>query len=74
MDKEPDGLQSMGSQRVGHDWLTNSLFQEEFPKIQWGLVWAIYDIASFYRCENRLNVLHSLWRVTDDAEKGQSHM
>ena len=22
--KEPDGLQSMGSQRVGHDWETNT--------------------------------------------------
>ena len=24
--KEPGGLQSMGSQRIGHDWVTNTLF------------------------------------------------
>ena len=25
LDKEPDGLQSMGSQRVGHDWVTKNV-------------------------------------------------
>ena len=24
--EEPGGLQSMGSQRVGHDWVTNTLY------------------------------------------------
>ena len=27
--EEPDGLQSMGSQRVGHDWATNTLLSLE---------------------------------------------
>ena len=30
MDWEPGGLQSMGLQRVGHDWVTNTFtFKEE---------------------------------------------
>ena len=28
--EEPGGLQSMGSQRVGHDWLTNTFFRNNF--------------------------------------------
>ena len=31
--EEPGGLQSMGSQRVGHDWATNSFFLHLFFRL-----------------------------------------
>ena len=32
--EEPGGLQSMGSQRVRHDWVTNTLKTEEEKPVQ----------------------------------------
>ena len=31
--EKPGGLQSMGSQRVGHDWLTNTHTHTDFPEV-----------------------------------------
>ena len=31
--QEPGGLQSMGSQRVGHDWVTNTYFNRYYPGV-----------------------------------------
>ena len=31
--EEPEGLQSMGSQRVGHDWVTNTFSLTFFPHL-----------------------------------------
>ena len=40
--EEPGGLQSMGSQRVGHDWVTNTFtftpFSRQFSSICWKMV------------------------------------
>ena len=33
--EEPDGLQSMGLQRVGHDWATNTNTTQTNLQIQW---------------------------------------
>ena len=40
--EEPDGLQSMGLQRVGHDWVTkhSTLQSLTFPVLSW-LLWAL---------------------------------
>ena len=32
--EEPGGLQSMGSQRVGHDWATNTLSLSKHQKLE----------------------------------------
>ena len=31
--EEPDGLQSMGSQRARHDWVTNAFIEENVVKV-----------------------------------------
>ena len=52
--EEPGGLQSIGSQRVGHDWVTNtSAFNGSYPKDvrQW-----IFFIESYY-------ILCRIWQL-----------
>ena len=45
--KEPGRLQSMGSQRVGHDWATNITTNNYLAKV-WGLLFKILKISPLY--------------------------
>ena len=46
--EEPGGLQSMGSQRAGHDWVTNTHFTAAFRPKQSHLAAWITDTAEMY--------------------------
>ena len=39
--EEPDGLQSMGSQRVGHDWATNTQCVTHSPLFCWVFIFVL---------------------------------
>ena len=47
--EEPSGLPSMGSQRVGHDWMTNTHTVSSYPLHSWRN-WRNLSLASFLLC------------------------
>ena len=51
--EEPHGLQSMGSQRVGHDWVTNSDVQG-IRSSPVGVKWATFSQNPLWFCINSL--------------------
>ena len=64
--EETGRLQSMGSQRVGHDWVTSlslSLFPHLFPMKWWGqMPW-----SSFSECWALSQLFHSLFHFHQEA-------
>ena len=72
--EEPGGLQSMGSQRVGHDWATSLHFNRS-RKMTYAIVWLIswhfrifYTKQKFYLKEqliDKISFLYfNIWQVS----------
>ena len=65
--KEPGGLQSMGSQRVGHDWETNTFHEQERRERREGGMLKIYLV-----CGGRGLALSKIKPVVLNRERGAS--
>ena len=47
--EEPGGLQSRGSQRVGHDWATNTF--TFLTSVNWECLYVVYSFKDYNVCE-----------------------
>ena len=56
--EEPVGLQSMGSQRVRHNWATNTFYMAQVYKSVWqfGICCLCQKYALLHKCLNRHNL------------------
>ena len=62
--EEPDRLQSMGSQRVGHDWVTSLWWAQICETVAWG--WSFYVMYCFYE------IYFLMWPVDSCTQEGKS--
>ena len=69
--EEPDGLQSTGSQRVGHDWVT-SLFTFTNNNIS-SFTWSLWDLVSYVWSDILLlgNGTWKIWQNEEQWDKGR---